>query len=92
MRRRKFELSEDAARRLRATRGIGLIAVGLPLIPFPLPVGGIVTAAGVTILAKNSRTVKKGMDMVLDKYPDLPRQYRGLGRKLNGLNPLRRRK
>lgn len=92
MRRRKFKLSENAARRLRAAGGVGLIAVGIPLIPFPLPVGGIVTATGVTILARNSRTVQKGVDKVLDKYPDLPRKYRQMGRKLKKMNPLRNRK
>lgn len=92
MRRLKFELSERTSRRLKAAGGVGLIAVGLPLIPFPLPVGGLVTAAGVVMLTKNSRTAQKGVDKVLEKYPDLPRQYRQLGRKVRELNPIRRKR
>ena len=68
--------AERLRRRGRAVGGIALIAVGLPLIPFPLPVGGVVTASGVIVLVRNSRRARAAMGTVLARYPQTGRKIR----------------
>lgn len=73
---------EKLGRRARAAGGVALIAVGLPLIPFPLPIGGIVTASGVVVLVRNSNTARRTMGSVLARYPNTGKHVRGFFAKL----------
>ncbi len=74
----KNETSREAfGRKARVAGGVALIAVGLPLIPFPLPIGGIVTAAGVVVLVNNSRRARAGMGSFIARYPKTGRHVRG---------------
>lgn len=68
---------ERLRRRARAAGGVALIAVGLPLIPFPLPIGGIVTASGVIVLVRNSNRARRTMGSVLARYPNTGKRVRG---------------
>jgi hypothetical protein len=69
--------SEALRRKARVAGGVALIAVGLPLIPFPLPIGGIVTASGVVVLVRNSRRARAGMGSFLARYPKTGKHIRG---------------
>ena len=64
-------------RNARAAGGVALIAIGLPLIPFPVPIGGVVTASGVIVLVRNSRRARAAMGRVLARYPQTGRKIRG---------------
>jgi len=86
-----LKLSENAARRLKAAGGVGLIAVGIPLIPLPVPIGWAVTLTGVAVLTKNSDNAREGLDKLVARYPDAPRKYRMARRKLNQINPFTRK-
>ncbi len=68
--------SEALKRKARIAGGVALIAVGIPLIPFPLPVGGIVTASGVVVLVRNSKRAQKTMGSVLARYPNTGKHIR----------------
>ncbi len=68
---------EALKRKARIAGGVALIAVGIPLIPFPLPVGGIVTASGVVVLVRNSKRARKTMGSFLAKYPNTGKHVRG---------------
>ncbi len=69
--------SEAIARKARVAGGVALIAVGLPLIPFPIPIGGIVTASGVVVLVRNSRRARRTMGSFLARYPKTGKHIRG---------------
>ncbi len=78
-----FEFDEETAsqrlrRNARAAGGVALIAIGLPLIPFPIPIGGVVTASGVVVLVRNSRRARAAMGSLLARYPQTGRKIRGL--------------
>ncbi|PHR60588.1 MAG: hypothetical protein COA47_07455 [Robiginitomaculum sp.] len=90
MRRPKFGLSKKNSRRLKAAGGIGLIVVGIPLIPFPIPIGGIVTVTGLVVLTNNSDAAKRGMEKLKERYPEAPRQYRKFSRKMRDFKPFKR--
>ncbi|MDQ7019196.1 MAG: hypothetical protein Q9M33_08520 [Robiginitomaculum sp.] len=68
---------EAIARKARVAGGVALIAVGLPLIPFPIPIGGIVTASGVVVLVRNSRRARRTMGSFLARYPKTGKHIRG---------------
>jgi len=91
MSRSKRKLSEEASRKLKAAGGVGLIVVGIPLIPFPLPIGWAVTLTGVAVLTKNSNKAQRGLEKLVEKYPDAPRNYRLARRKMSRLNPFARK-
>ncbi len=65
-------------RRVRAAGGIALIAIGLPLIPFPIPIGGIVTTSGAVVLVRNSRRARSALGSLLARHPQTGRKIRGL--------------
>ncbi|VAV97643.1 hypothetical protein MNBD_ALPHA06-881 [hydrothermal vent metagenome] len=63
----------------------------MPLIPLPVPIGWAVTLTGVAVLTKNSDRAKRGVDNLLERYPDAPRKYRLARRKISKINPFRRK-
>ncbi len=73
---------EALRRKARVAGGVALIAVGIPLIPFPLPIGGIVTASGVVVLVRNSKRAHRTMGSFLAKYPKTGKHVRGFFAKI----------
>lgn len=90
MKRSKSKLSKRNSRRLKAAGGVGLIAIGIPLIPFPLPIGWAVTLTGVAVLTNNSDTAKRGVEKLVEKYPSAPRKFRAARQKFKKINPFGR--
>ncbi len=92
----KIKLSRKNNRRLKAAGGIGLIAVGIPLIPLPIPIGWAVTLSGVAVLTNNSETAKRKVDQFVEKYPTVPRKFRAVREvaqeKAKQINPFGRNK
>ncbi len=74
--------SEAMRRKARIAGGVALVVVGIPLIPFPLPIGGIVTASGVVVLVKNSKRARAGMGSFLAKHPKTGKHVRGFFSKI----------
>lgn len=77
-----FEGDETPAqKRKRYTKvagGVAMIVVGLPLIPFPLPVGGVVTFGGIYMVVNNSKRARSLMGSTLARYPKLGKRVRHL--------------
>lgn len=74
--------SESFRRKARVAGGVALVAVGIPLIPLPIPIGGIVTAAGIVVLVNNSKRARAGMGSFLARYPKTGKHVRGFFAKI----------
>ncbi|MBL4616916.1 MAG: hypothetical protein JKY46_04415 [Robiginitomaculum sp.] len=92
MKRQKKKLSHKNSRRLKAAGGIGLIVVGIPLIPLPVPIGWAVTLTGVAVLTNNSDRAKRGVEKLVAKYPSAPRKFRAAKQKAAELNPFSKKR
>jgi len=91
MKRPKIKLSKENSRKLKAAGGVGLIVVGIPLIPLPVPIGWAVTLTGVAVLTNNSDRAKRGVEKLVAKYPSAPRKFRAAKQKAAELNPFSKR-
>jgi len=87
MKRPNFSLSHKNTRRLKAAGGVGLIAIGIPLIPLPVPIGWAVTLSGVAVLTNNSDTAKRKVEQLVEKYPTIPQKFRSARQKVKAINP-----
>ena len=92
MKRPEMKLSEKNSRKLKAAGGVGLIVVGIPLIPLPVPIGWAVTLTGVAVLTNNSDRAKEGVEKLVAKYPSVPGKFRMVRQKAGELNPFSKKR
>jgi len=66
---RERTVARDAWYPLRLLSGWGLLGTGVLVLPLPIPLGLIMMAAGVGLLARDSRFIRRRLMLLGRRYP-----------------------